>query len=78
VVKDLKGKITSNRQRENTIVGQLLYEWTVRCTYKSVGKRGSDEKGWVLSFTWDSYNHFLRADPLIYISYRQSTTEFRE
>ena len=78
VVKDSKGKITSDRQRGNTIVSQLSCEWAVRCTYKSVGKRGSDEKGWVLSITWDSHSHPLRADPLTYISHRQSTTEFRE
>jgi hypothetical protein len=78
VVKDSKGKITSDRQRDNTIVDQLSCEWAVRCTYKSVGKRGSDEKGWVLSINWDSHSHSLRADPLTYISHRQSTTEFRE
>src|SRR5947199_9328028 len=78
VVKDPKGKITSDRQRNNTIVGQLSCEWAVRCTYKSVGKRGSDEKGWVLSITGDSHSHPLMADPLTYISHRQSTTEFRE
>jgi hypothetical protein len=78
VVKDSKGKITSDRQRGNTIVSQLSCEWAVRSTYKSVGKRGSDEKGWVLSITRDSHSHPLRADPLTYISHRQSTTEFRE
>jgi hypothetical protein len=78
VVKDSKGKITSDGQRGNTVVSQLSCEWAVHCTYKSVGKRGSDEKGWVLSITWDSYSHPLRADPLTYISHRQSATEFRE
>ena len=78
MVKDSKGKITSDRQRGNTIVSQLSCEWAVRCTYKSVGKRGLDEKGWVLSITRDSHSHHLRADPLTYISHRQSTTEFRK
>ena len=78
VVKDLKGKITSDRQRDNTIVGQLLYEQAVRCTYKSVGKRGLNEKGQILFITQNSHNYPLIVDPLTYISYRQSTKEFRK
>jgi hypothetical protein len=78
VIKDSNGKITSDRQRDNTIMGQLSCEWAVRCTYKSIGKRGSDKKAWVLSITWDSHSHPLMADPLTYISYRHSITEFRE
>jgi hypothetical protein len=44
VAMDLNGKITSDRQRDNTIVSQLSCEWAVRCIYKSVGKRGLNEK----------------------------------
>jgi len=49
IEKDEKGNITSRRQREGTIVGQLDCHWSVRVTYKDIGKRGSGNKGFVMT-----------------------------
>jgi hypothetical protein len=78
VEKDNKDKITSKRQRNNTLVGQLSCEWAVRCTWKGIGKRGSGDKGFVLSIIESSHSHPLSDDPLVYLSHKHRTTEYRE
>ena len=76
--KDDEGNITSTRQRNNTLVGQLSCEWVMRCTWKDIRKRGSGNKGLVLSIIKSSHSHPLSDDPLVYPSHKQSTAEYRE
>lgn len=44
-----EGKITSRRQREVTNVRQLRCLWSAFRFFRSTGKRGSEEKGYVLT-----------------------------
>ena len=46
---DEKGLITSRRQRNATNVKQLGCMWACLCSFKSVGKRGSDIKAYILT-----------------------------
>jgi hypothetical protein len=78
VERDDEGKITSKRQRNNTLISQLSCEWAVRCTWKDIGKRGSGDKGLLLSIIEGSQSHPLSDDPLVYPSHKHRTTEYRE
>jgi hypothetical protein len=78
IKKDNRNKVTSNRQRNNTLIGQLSCEWAVRYTWKDIGKRGSGDKGFILSIIESSHSHPLSDDPLVYPSYKHRTTEYRE
>ena len=49
VEKDSEGKVISKRQREATNVRQLQCEWSALCSFRSIGKRGLGEKGFVLT-----------------------------
>ena len=60
-----EGTITTVRQCKNTLVGQTSCKWSARVSWKDIGKRGSREKGFVLTVTYlDHYGHTLIDNPL--------------
>jgi hypothetical protein len=64
VERDSEGKIVSKRKKEVTNVRQLQCEWSALCSFKSIGKRGSGDKGFVLTMQCDVHNgHQLADDP---------------
>jgi hypothetical protein len=76
VERDKEGNITSNRQREGTIVGQLNCHWSVRVSYEDIGKRGSGNKAFVMTVTCLDHVHELSANPLSFPRHRQSLEEW--
>jgi hypothetical protein len=44
VERDSEGRITSKRQRDATSVRQLQCTWSAICSFKTIGKRGVEEK----------------------------------
>jgi hypothetical protein len=58
VEKDSDGKIVSKRQREATSVRQLQCPWSALCSYRSIGKRGANEMGFILTVQCEAHeNH---------------------
>lgn len=43
-----EGTITSRRKRDGTSVGQLGCDWSVRVSWKDIGKRGLGNKAFVM------------------------------
>jgi hypothetical protein len=77
VERDEEGKITSKRQREGTMVGQLDCQWSVRLTWKDVGKRGSGNKAFILTVKCDDHVHRLSTNPLSFPRHRQALEEWQ-
>jgi hypothetical protein len=61
---DEEGNITSRRQREVSNVRQLDCPWQALCSFKSVGKRGSGIKAYVLTVQNSEHRYTLTDDPL--------------
>jgi hypothetical protein len=59
VERDGEGQITSKRQRELTLASQLQCQWSVRVTWKDIGKRGSGKKGFVMTVICLDHVHEL-------------------
>ena len=80
VVRDEEGNIVSKRQRESTSVRQRGCNWSVRVSWKSIGKRGSSEKGFVLTIkSLNHEGHDLTENPLaVYSRHMTETKEYRE
>ena len=55
VEKDSEGKIISRHQRDATSVRQLQCTWSAICSFKSIGKRNSGKKGYILIVQCDTY-----------------------
>lgn len=67
VSRDEEGNIVSQRKRETTSVGQSNCSWAVSASYKSVGKRNSGVKGYVLTVKSLLHSgHPLTDDPLMF------------
>jgi len=64
VIDQESGLITSHRKREATSVRRGGCEWCCKVSYKSVGRRGSGEKGWVLTIKSLEHSHPLSSNPL--------------
>ena len=65
VERDEEGTIVSQRKREATSVGQSNCPWTVYVSWKSVGKRNSGIKSFILTVnTFEHKGHPLTDDPL--------------
>ena len=77
VEKDDKGEIVGERKRNLTVVRQTECPWTCKVSYKSIGKRGSGEKGFVLTTTESSHTHPLAQNPLIYQRHRERLEEYQ-
>jgi hypothetical protein len=78
VERDDKGSINSRRQRENTNVGQLDCKWEGLCSFKDLGKRGSGNKGYILTMKCVFHNHELADDPFQFSAHLKSSKEYVE
>ncbi len=66
IEKDEEGNIVSQRKKETTAVRQSDCSWEVRVSFKSIGKRNSGGKGFVLTVnSLDHTGHQLMDDPLL-------------
>jgi hypothetical protein len=75
---DEEGTIATVRQRENTLVGQAGCKWSVRISWKDIGKRGSGEKGFVLTvICLDHHDHALIDNPLSIPTHLRSLDEYQ-
>jgi hypothetical protein len=78
VERDEDGTITTVRQREETLVSQTACEWGARVSWKDIGKRGSGEKGFVLTVTClDHHGHKLIDNPLSIPAHLHSLEEYQ-
>jgi hypothetical protein len=77
VIDQESGLITSHRKREATSVRRGGCEWCCKVSYKSVGRRGSGEKGWVLTIKSLEHSHPLSSNPLEFPRQRARLEEFQ-
>ena len=78
VVKDEEGTIISQRKREATSVGQSDCPWEAYVSWKSVGKRNSGIKSFILTInTLEHKGHPLTDDPLMFPLNMSSLSEFQ-
>jgi hypothetical protein len=79
VERDSEGQIVSNRRKETTNVRQLQCPWSALCSYRSIGKRGSAGKGYVLTVQHAAHeNHQLVDDPFTFLAHLKTSEEFQE
>ena len=77
IEKNENGSIISRRQREGTTVRQLGCKWEGYCSFKDIGKRGSGDKGYVLTMKCDTHSgHELADDPFQFPSYLKSFEKY--
>ena len=72
-----EGKIISRRKRDRTNVGQLTYNWSVRISWKDIGKRGSGNKAFVMTVNSLLHSHDLADNPLSFPRHRQALDEYQ-
>ena len=78
VERDIEDKIISQRERENTAVSQSNCHWEARVSYKSIGKRNSGVKGFVLTVKSLLHEgHQLTDDPLLFPINMRSLSEYQ-
>jgi len=78
VTKDKDDKITSRRKRDSTAVRKTDCRWSCRVSYRSIGKRGTEPKAWILAVkSLHHSGHDLVDNPLIFTRHRQQTEEYR-
>ena len=78
VERDEDGLITTTRQRDLTHVRGTGCGWSCRVSFKSIGKRGASEKGFVLTVKSLEYSgHPLSENPLIFPKHRERLEEFQ-
>jgi hypothetical protein len=79
VEKDKEGNVISQRQRDQTTVRQLDCRWSALCSFKDIDKRGSGEKGYVLTVKCGTNNnHELADDPFQFPGHLKSSEGFQE
>ncbi|OQV08491.1 MULE transposase domain-containing protein [Cladophialophora immunda] len=72
------GEITSNRKRDFTHIRGTSCQWSCRVSWKSVGKRNSGIKAFVLTVKSLEYSsHPLSDNPLIFAGHRDRLAEFQ-
>src|SRR5437764_1047237 len=75
---DKEGNITSRRKRDATNVRQLDCPWAALCSYKSVGKRGSGIKAFILTVQNSEHSCALTDDPLsVFPAHLKATEEWQ-
>jgi hypothetical protein len=73
-----QGQITSRRKRQATAIRKCDCQWACRVSYKSIGKRGSEPKGWILSIhSLDHSGHDLVDNPLAFPSQKHRLDTFK-
>jgi hypothetical protein len=79
VERDEKGGVVSKRQREATSARQLQCPWSALCSFKDIGKRGTGDKGFVLTVQCEDHqNHQLAEDPFQFPAHLKSSEEYLE
>jgi hypothetical protein len=79
VERDSEGKISSKRKKESTNVRQLECLWSALCSFKSIGKRGQGDKGFMLTVQdSDHQGHQLVDDPFIFPGHLKASEEYQE
>jgi hypothetical protein len=78
VKRDKEDIIISKRQREDTLVTQLGCLWSVRCNWKDIGRRGSGQKGFVISVNCLNHVRLLIGNPLFFSRYRHALKEYQD
>lgn len=68
VERDEEGEVIGAHRRDVTVVRQTDCPWVCKLSYKSIGKRGSGEKGLILTIKSLSHGdtHPLASNPLVY------------
>jgi len=78
VERNEEGTITSKRKREATSVGQSDCPWQVYISWKSVGKRNSGIKGFILTVkSLEHKGYLLTDDLLMFLLNINSLSEFQ-
>jgi len=78
VEKDSEGKIVSRRKKEVTNVRQLGCEWSALCSFKDIGRRGSGDKGYILTIQCEDHTgHQLADDPFQFPAHLKTSDEYQ-
>src|SRR5271163_3046220 len=78
VEKDSEGKVVSRRKKEVTNVRQLGCEWSALCSFKDIGRRGSGDKGYVLTIQCEDHaGHQLVDDPFQFPAHLKESDEYQ-
>ena len=77
VEKNEEGNITSKCQREGTIVSQLDCQWSVRVTYKDIGKHSLGKKAFIITIICLNYMYNFLSNPLSFPRHRQALEEWQ-
>jgi hypothetical protein len=72
-----KGRITSRLQRNTINVRQLDCPWACLCSFKSVGKRGSGIKTFILTVQNNVHSCTFTDEPLgVFLAHPKATEEW--
>jgi hypothetical protein len=79
VEKDKEGKVIGERKLELSVVRQTGCPWACRVSYKNIGKRGSGQRGYVLTVKDLSHGdtHRLTSNSFIYQRHRERLVEYQ-
>jgi hypothetical protein len=78
VEKDSEGKIVSRRKKEVTNVRQLGCKWSALCSFKDIGRRGSGDKGYVLTIQCEDHaGHQLVDDSFQFPAHLKASDEYQ-
>ena len=79
VEKDEKGNVVGKRKLDFTVVRQTGCPWSYRVSYKNISKRGSGERGYILTVKDLSHGntHRLASNPFVYQRHRERLTEYQ-
>ncbi|ERF72701.1 hypothetical protein EPUS_04754 [Endocarpon pusillum Z07020] len=78
VERDDEGKITSRRKQESTSINARNCLYSIRLSYKQLGKRGSNRWGYVLYIKKEpEHNHTLAANPLRYKQHEKTLPDYQ-
>jgi hypothetical protein len=78
VKRDPEGQVIDAREQDLTNVAQTDCPWSCLLSFKSIGKRGSGTKGWVLTVKNLTHEgHALKKNPFIYQRHRERLPEYQ-
>jgi MULE transposase domain len=73
-----KGEIVTQRRQQATATQQKACRWQVYLSWKDVGVRGSNIKGFVLGITNNTHSHPPAANPLRYKAHERALETYKE
>jgi hypothetical protein len=78
VIRNEEGTIISQRKRQLTSICKTDCGWRCKISYKSVGKRGTEPKAWILTApSLEHFGHDLVDNPLIFPRHRERIDAFK-